>query len=356
VGIPEQEQPLIFQKLPKLEHAAHRKFQGTGLGLILTRRLARQQGGEISFTSQPGVGNAFTLLLPAQQQIETETGQESASLSDRLVLVVTADLLVQKDLLGKLQRLNYHVVIARSGNEAVEKAHQLRPRLIFLTPNLPLLSGWDALTMLKSNPLTATIPVLMMATVAESTQVADQIGYFRGDGLLNLPILMPALERLVMVMEQRLKGLSNYTPTPSSALAQRVEETSELAALADLTVLKLGGDHQIPMHYCRVLEADDLEQAALLARIWQPDVLLWDWYLANPLPYLQRLRSHEALATLPLVTLDIATTRAANQVEGLMVFPCLAGEQIHNGPTSQEATTLWQVLQIAVGRSPSEKG
>jgi signal transduction histidine kinase/CheY-like chemotaxis protein len=355
LGIPEQEQPFIFQKLPKLDHASHRKFQGTGLGLILTRRLARQQGGEISFTSQPDIGSEFTLLLPAAPQGTTESEVESPPLSDRLVLVVTADIALQQDLLQKLRHLHYHVAIARSGNEAVEKAYQLRPHLIFLTPNLPLLSGWDALTMLKGHPLTATIPVLMMATVADSAQVADQIGYLRGDGLLNLPILMPALERLVAVIEQRLKGLSNYEPVPASQLTQRVEETAELAALADITVLKLGGDHQIPMHYCRVLEADDLEQAALLARIWQPDVLLWDWYLANPLPYLQSLRAHEALATLPVVALDIATTRAANQVEGLMVFPCLTGEQIHSDPTHQEATTLWQVLQIAVGRSPSQE-
>jgi signal transduction histidine kinase/DNA-binding NarL/FixJ family response regulator len=356
IGIPEQEQPLIFQKLPKLDHASHRKFQGTGLGLILTRRLARQQGGEISFTSQPGVGSEFTLLLPAEPQVNTEPKVESPPLSDRLVLVVAADVGLQQDLLQKLQHLHYRVAIARSGNEAVEKARQLRPRLILLTPNLPLLSGWDALTMLKGHPLTATIPVLMMATVAESAQVADQIGYLRGDGLLNLPILMPALERLVAVVEQRLKGLSHYKPAPVSQLVQRIQESSELAALSDLTVLKLGGDHQIPMHYCRVLEADDLEQAALLARIWQPNVLLWDWYLANPLPYLQSIKDHEVLATLPLVTLDIATTRAANQVEGLMVFPCLAGEQIHTGPASQAAATLWQVLQIAVGRSPSETG
>jgi CheY-like chemotaxis protein len=95
----------------------------------------------------------------------------------------------------------------------------------------------------------------------------------------------------------------------------------------------------------RVLEADDLEQAALLARIWQPDVLLLDGEIVEPIAYLQQLKQYSSLAGLPIVTLDAATTQAANQVEGLSVFPCLT-------KTSQPPIhALLSVLQVAAGIS-----
>ena len=54
IGIPAEKQHLIFQKFQQLEHPLTRQFEGTGLGLVLTQRLARLQGGDITFTSREG--------------------------------------------------------------------------------------------------------------------------------------------------------------------------------------------------------------------------------------------------------------------------------------------------------------
>ena len=63
IGIPEHQQHLIFQKFQQLETPLTRQFEGTGLGLVLTRALARLHGGDVSFLSQEGKGSQFTLLL-----------------------------------------------------------------------------------------------------------------------------------------------------------------------------------------------------------------------------------------------------------------------------------------------------
>jgi len=76
----------------------------------------------------------------------------------------------------------------------------------------------------------------------------------------------------------------------------------------------------------RVLEADDLEQAELLARFWQPDIVLLDKAIPDP-AYLKQLCQHPSLKD-PLVTLDAATTEAANKVTGLSVFPCLTPDAV----------------------------
>src|SRR5579883_9389 len=64
IGIPEHQQHLIFQKFQQLENPLTRQHEGTGLGLVLTRALARLHGGDVSFLSREGKGSQFTLLLP----------------------------------------------------------------------------------------------------------------------------------------------------------------------------------------------------------------------------------------------------------------------------------------------------
>jgi hypothetical protein len=93
----------------------------------------------------------------------------------------------------------------------------------------------------------------------------------------------------------------------------------------------------------RIIEADSLEQAHNLARIWRLDAIILNGYqIAQPRLYLRSLQESEHLATLPLITLDIKTTEAANQIEGLNVYPCLLPAQQCN------IADLIQVIQIAI--------
>ena len=94
----------------------------------------------------------------------------------------------------------------------------------------------------------------------------------------------------------------------------------------------------------RVIEADGLEQADILARIWQLDVIVLNGYqIIDPSKYLRSLQRLERLSALPLITLDTRTTEAANQVSGLRVYPCLLPAQHRN------LKDLMQVIQIATG-------
>lgn len=99
-----------------------------------------------------------------------------------------------------------------------------------------------------------------------------------------------------------------------------------------------------PNYRYRIIEADGLEQAHTLARIWQLDAVLLDGYqISDPLNYLQSLQKSEYLSALPIVTLDSQTTAAANQVEGLNVYPCLLPAECRS------IQDLIQVIQIATG-------
>ena len=372
IGIPEHQQHLIFQKFQQLENPLTRQFEGTGLGLVLTRALARLHGGDVSFLSREGKGSQFTLLLPPSppatgftepemgiredgkipipetREVNTSargrvgtTAQNPPTSSQRLVLVVEAVARYIEDLTDQLKGLGYRVVIARSGTEAVEKARRLQPKAIFLNPLLPLLSGWDVLTLLKSDPATRHIPVMVTATGAEKEQAFAN----RADGFLNLPVkhqaLVPLLENLVPQPEvsQSVLGDRQITPTTTTPL--------RILRLVEQNLASVNPHPSLREH--RVIEVDDLDQAELLARVWEFDVILLDAEGSLAQTYLQQLAQHPILADIPLVTCDVATTLAASQIPGLSVFPYLTPFPRDKDQINDPTNPLLSVLQIASG-------
>lgn len=359
IGIPPEKQHLIFQKFQQLEQPLTRRFEGTGLGLVLTQRLARLHGGDISFISKSGEGSQFTLLLPpCPPQVKRSDGEipqcpfpnPQCPIRNRLVLIVETVPRYLDSLTEQLESMGYRVVIARSGTEAIEKARGLQPRVILLNPLLPQLSGWDVLTLLKSDAQTCHIPVLVTATQAEKQQAYQH----KADGFLSLPVQKQALlQNLTDLDEQetpttsKSKGLTilHLSPVETCPHTCVHSHTSSDSSLVSSELTDLLSLQHSELNY-RVLEADDLEQAELLARVWHPDVLLLDAAkIVDPLAYLKHLALLPDLIAIPLVTLDRQTTEAANQVPELSVYPCLAADN------SAKMAALLQVIQVAAGMS-----
>ncbi|MEO0981843.1 MAG: HAMP domain-containing sensor histidine kinase [Pseudomonadota bacterium] len=70
IGIPEEAVDKVFDAFYQIDSDANRKFGGTGLGLTLSRRLARLHGGDVTLSSRPGVGTCATLSLPPDVYIQ----------------------------------------------------------------------------------------------------------------------------------------------------------------------------------------------------------------------------------------------------------------------------------------------
>ncbi|MHC5596412.1 MAG: response regulator, partial [Nostoc sp.] len=275
----------------------------------------------------------------ARQHISTSTQHHHAS-SQRLVLVVEAVARYIEDLTEQLKGLGYRVVIARSGTEAVEKARRLQPIVIFLNPLLPLLSGWDVLTLLKSDTATRHISVIVTATAAEKEQAFAN----RADGFLSLPVdhqvLAPVLEKLCAVQTVPQLGLNNSVIIPTKTPLR-------ILRLVNPQLESVNPHPSLREH--RVIEVDDLDQAELLARVWQFDVILLDVESTTAQIYLQQLIGHPRLAAIPLVTCDVATTLIASKIPGLSVFPYLTPFAKDNSSRTEKTDALLSVLQIASG-------
>lgn len=366
IGIPAQKQHLIFQKFQQLENPMTRQFEGTGLGLALTQRLARAHGGDVTFISKEGVGSEFTLLLPPCPPQQTTTLTERATpTKNRLILIVEAVPRYIDDLTERFNELGYRVAIARAGTEAVEKARRLQPRAIFLNLFLPMLSGWDVLTLLKSDPQTRHIPVIVMATEVDKERAIRA----NCNGFLTLPVKGNSLEKTLEGLMQDPEAENLVTPPTTLTVLrlspfdpeyrefdERSPEEHSNGLSDQLNRLLTSGLNPSASYHYRVLEADDLEQAELLARVWHLDAILLDsaHHLPNPSLFIQQFSQYPALAAVPLVTLDRKIALSASQVPGLTVFPYL--KPVHGSDKADQAiwpnaTELLQAVEVAVGMS-----
>lgn len=365
IGISDDKQHLIFQKFQQLESPLTRKFEGTGLGLVLTQRLARLHGGDVSFISKPNKGSQFTLLLPpSPPRFNWKLGNHfsqsktdfSASLGSptpqqsRLVLVVETVPCFIQTLNDQLTHLGYRVVIARSGTEAVEKARHLQPRIIFLNPLIPLLSGWDVLTLLKTDIKTHKIPIIVTATLGDKQQAMVN----HCDGFLSLPVQKYELENLLgELLPENISSIPQPLIILWFSLSENKQNSTSKETLDQHNSIYHSSLFLSQFSHCRILEADDVNQAALIARIWHPNVIVLerDNSVQNPLPLLTEISQQESLSHLAIVTLDPVTTQVANQVKNLSIFPCLANPS-EDGMNLQRfslamSSALLEVIQIA---------
>jgi signal transduction histidine kinase/CheY-like chemotaxis protein len=293
IGIPEEKQSLVFQKFQQVENVLTRRFEGTGASLLLTRHLARLHGGDITFVSQVDVGSQFTILLPpetSRNHLQLEQLDKRIDISHgRLVLIVETSTEAVDWLRNTLADFNYQVVIARSGTEALEKARRLQPCLILLSPNVPMLSGWDVLALLKGDAVTQHIRVVMMKHADE-----PKINSHLADGILIKPIKSEELSAF----------LPNYVIAPKSLkflyLSQNLED-SVIRLIQDL-------GHSL-------LEAEDLPQGDALSKIWQPDLLLLNGDNQFLLQYLEDISQLELLSSLPILIITKSTIAEINWLQ-----------------------------------------
>ncbi len=174
IGIPESALAVIFDRFQQAENDTDKKYGGTGLGLDISKQLSLMHGGNLNVTSEVGRGSVFTVTLPiAAEQVAGEHGStprldtdmqifESAVDSEQeMILLVEDDMNTRRLLRTILEQANYVVVDTNTGEEALDLAGGLLPAAIILDVYLPDISGWDVLQMLKQNPETAIIPVVV---------------------------------------------------------------------------------------------------------------------------------------------------------------------------------------------------
>jgi signal transduction histidine kinase/CheY-like chemotaxis protein len=293
IGIAPADQPKVFEKFKQVGDTLTDKPKGTGLGLPICKDIVEHHGGKIWVESELGRGSTFSFSLPlAVVQASAEPGAPPApraidleSLMRELrekvasttsqrnsVLVVDDDPSIRSLLQQEFTEAGYTVRLAENGRQAVQLVRQEAPGLILLDVMMPEMNGFDVAAVLKNDPATMHIPIIILSIVEDKER-----GYRLGiDRYLTKPIDTESLFREVGALMEQGNSKKKVMVVD--------EDASTLRTLTD--VLQTRGYH--------VVESNGAELVAKAVSA-QPDIIILSSLLTSNQEVVRSLRFEKGL-------------------------------------------------------------
>ena len=235
IGIAQKDMDKLFQSFVQIESSLSRRYEGTGLGLALVRRIVELHGGSVKVESEVGKGSEFTVTLPwkwghTKPQVETTSTSENFQkpkqprLSGELLILVAEDnennIIMLSDYLSFK---GYNLAFAKNGLEAISLAKERKPQLILMDIQMPKMDGIEATRWIRSDPETTDIPIIALTALAMpgDQEKCQQAG-------INQYVTKPViLDQLIELIHQTLD--QQKSPIDSQNLSNQ-------AQASDLTV------------------------------------------------------------------------------------------------------------------------
>lgn len=279
VGIPPEEIPRLFERFHRVTGTRGRTYEGTGIGLSLVKELVLMHGGTITVDSQPGVGTTFTVHIPmtrvstpqlltsqpaavgksqlkaylneahqllsdspVQQQPSTDSQTDKSAqlnpVNKRQKVLIVDDNVDMRMYIQRLLEPFYTVSTAAEGKSALAVIETQPPDLVLSDIMMPIMDGEQLLRILKANPQTARIPVMLLSARAGEEAKID--GYTAGaDDYLVKPfsaneLLARVRAQLILSQErnrasEQLRSLFEQAPVVMAILGLGPDFVFELA-------------------------------------------------------------------------------------------------------------------------------
>jgi signal transduction histidine kinase/DNA-binding response OmpR family regulator len=300
IGMTPEQVGKLFEAFSQAHVATTRRYGGTGLGLVITRRFCQMMGGAVTVESELGVGSTFTIRLPAEVverrtdlTLVADTRFEPMPEGASTVLVIDDEPGVCHLVRRSLSKVGFRVEIALDGEEGLRLARELRPDAITLDVLMPGIDGWTVLATLKTDPELADIPVIMLTIVDDKSK-----GYTLGASeYMVKPI---DRERLVAILQK-------YQSAPPPFRVLVVEDEAMTREMLRRTLEKEGWT---------VIEAENGRAALERVAEAPPALILLDLMMPemDGFQFVAELRKNEAWRAIPVVVVTAKDLTAEDRL------------------------------------------
>ncbi|WP_233258223.1 GAF domain-containing hybrid sensor histidine kinase/response regulator [[Phormidium] sp. ETS-05] len=214
VGIPEEQQPLLFQIFQQLDGTHRRNYGGMGVGLALTKQLVELHGGWIGVKSKLGKGSIFTVRLPAQSFTPSVQGSEARIPPQNYSAPLGCIVLIESsedsatEICEILNQTGYQVVWMLDGSSAREQIDLLQPKVAIVNIRLAGMDGGEIITSLRKSSANPHLKILALAPPCPPAELLSILESGADDYAikpLELPQLLSQINTLVARVDMELK-------------------------------------------------------------------------------------------------------------------------------------------------------
>jgi PAS domain S-box-containing protein len=268
VGIPAAELPHVFERFHRVAGSRSRTHEGTGIGLALVHELVKLHGGAVQVESSEGAGTTFTVTIPlgrdhlppervqtARQQQSTALGVDAflseamrwlpaaaapaagAPAAARPRILWADDNADMREYVTRLLGERYDVETVGDGQAALDAARARRPDLVLSDVMMPRLDGFELLRALRSDPVTAELPVILLSARAGEESRIEGVQAGADDYLVK-----PFSRRELLASVDGQLRLAQLRRETGMALHQRSAQFETLLNQAPLGVYLLDAD------------------------------------------------------------------------------------------------------------------
>ncbi len=284
IGIPEQRQGIIFDAFTQVDASTTRQYGGSGLGLVISKRLCNLMGGAIGLSSEEGKGSEFFFTAKLSPDKSPPSGTFQAdSLFGKRALIVDDNATNRQILTLLLSKWGIYAEEVESGAEAIAKLNQSAPfDVAILDCQMPFMDGMELAAQIRKSPSYGKLPLIMLTSMPQP-QSEKQRRQLNFSAYLTKPVkklillnaLRQALQKYSAPIGKNGRADSPFQNLPASKknISLLLAEDNPVNQKVALLLLKRLG--------YRADVANDSNEALVLLKKVSYDVILMDVQMPN---------------------------------------------------------------------------
>ncbi|MBD3561023.1 hybrid sensor histidine kinase/response regulator, partial [Planktothrix sp. FACHB-1355] len=256
IGIAPFDKQKVFEKFQQVGDTLTDKPKGSGLGLPICKQIVEHHGGTIWVESQLGQGSNFSFSIPIPDRIDIDLEKFSLDIlvkqlkqnfipttplpgeQEKTILIVDDDKNIRALLRQQLESEGYQIREAKDGIDAINQVKHKKPDLIILDVMMPHINGFDVAAVLKNDPQTMSIPIIILSIVEDK-----QRGYRLGiDSYFTKPVNAKELHKNIGLLLSQ--GISKKKVLVVDEDASDVKTISEVLQAKGYSVMEASNEQE----------------------------------------------------------------------------------------------------------------